>query len=286
MSTRFAAAYGVVALLAAVLTGPALAHEGHDHGAVPPPLSKTDAFELVAVPRDGTLTLFLDRFRTNEPVPGATIEVETPDGPRVATATTDGGYALPVPWLSKPGRHELLATVTAGDAVDVLTVAVTVPDPKVAAAAAPAKPAPAQAALARVSEVAFGKREIPAAGERLLPLRLVERQGDEALLAAVAHVHDLVEADALQLGADLLENLPAIRVRLARDNEQVSAGEVRQRVLVALLVDAEAVDLDRADAVLVRAGGVVVVVAVVLVGVHPVAFRSSREAILPGPSRG
>lgn len=134
--------------------------------------------------------------------------------------------------------------------------------------------------------VAFGKREIPAAGERLLPLRLVERQGDEALLAAVAHVHDLVEADALQLGADLLENLPAIRVRLARDNEQVSAGEVRQRVLVALLVDAEAVDLDRADAVLVRAGGVVVVVAVVLVGVHPVAFRSSREAILPGPSRG
>ncbi|MFC6046508.1 RND transporter, partial [Methylobacterium hispanicum] len=89
MSTRFAAAYGVVALLAAVLTGPALAHEGHDHGAVPPPLSKTiaprgealsDAFELVAVPRDGTLTLFLDRFRTNEPVPGATIEVETPDG--------------------------------------------------------------------------------------------------------------------------------------------------------------------------------------------------------------
>ena len=66
MSTRFAAAYGVVALLAAVLTGPALAHEGHDHGAVPPPLSKTiaprgealsDAFELVAVPRDGTLTL-------------------------------------------------------------------------------------------------------------------------------------------------------------------------------------------------------------------------------------
>ena len=182
MSTRFAAAYGVVALLAAVLTGPALAHEGHDHGAVPPPLSKTiaprgealsDAFELVAVPRDGTLTLFLDRFRTNEPVPGATIEVETPDGPRVATATTDGGYALPVPWLSKPGRHELLATVTAGDAVDVLTVAITVPDPKVAAAAAPAKPAPAQAALARVSEVAHGIRE-----------RLMAK--DPALVAAVA----------------------------------------------------------------------------------------------------
>ncbi|KMO37024.1 efflux RND transporter periplasmic adaptor subunit [Methylobacterium aquaticum] len=168
MSTRFAAALRAVALLAAVLAGPALAHEGHDHGAAQPPVSKTiaprgealsDAFELVAIPRDGTLTLFLDHFRTNEPVPGATIEVETPDGPRVATAMADGGYALPAPWLSKPGRHDLVATVTAGDAVDVLTVAVTVPDPKVAAAAAPAMPAPAQAALARVSKVAHDVRE-------------------------------------------------------------------------------------------------------------------------------
>ncbi|QDI82408.1 efflux RND transporter periplasmic adaptor subunit [Methylorubrum populi] len=165
MPIRIAAAYGAVALLAAVLAGPVHAHEGHDHGAAPPPVSKTivprgealsDTFELVAIPRDGTLTLFLDRFRTNEPVPGATIEVETPDGPKVATATPDGGYALPAPWLSKPGRHELVATVTAGEDVDVLAVAVTVPDPK---AAAPAKPTSAQAALARVSEVARGVQE-------------------------------------------------------------------------------------------------------------------------------
>ncbi len=161
--------------------GPALAHEGHDHGAAQPPVSKTiaprgealsDAFELVAIPRDGTLTLFLDRFRTNEPVPGATIEVETPDGPRVATATTDGGYALPAPWLSKPGRHDLVATVTAGDAVDVLTVAVTVPDPKVARGRGACHAAPAQAALARVSEVAHDVRE-----------RLTAK--DPALVAAV-----------------------------------------------------------------------------------------------------
>ena len=157
-----------MALLAAVLAGPVHAHEGHDHGAAPPPISKTiaprgealsDAFELVAIPRDGTLSLFFDRFRTNEPVPGATIEVETPDGPKVATATTDGGYALPAPWLSKPGRHELVATVTAGEDVDVLTVAVTVPDPNTAEAAAPAKPDPMRTALARVSEVAHGVRE-------------------------------------------------------------------------------------------------------------------------------
>ncbi len=166
MSTRLAAALGAVVLSAAVLAGPALAHEGHDHGAAQPPVSKTiaprgealsDAFELVAIPRDDTLTLFLDRFRTNEPVTGATVEIETPEGPKVATATPDGGYALPAAWLSKPGRHDLVATVTAGNEVDVLPVAVTVPAGT--GAAAPAKPAPAQAALSRVSEVARGIRE-------------------------------------------------------------------------------------------------------------------------------
>ena len=168
MSTRFAAVLRALALLAAVLAVPALAHEGHDHGAAPPPVSKTiaprgealsDALELVAILRDGTMTLFLDRFRTNEPVPGATIEVETPEGPRTATATLEGAYALLAPWLSKPGRHELVATVTAGDAVDVLAVAVTVPDRNAAPAALPAKPAPAQAVPARVSEFAHAISE-------------------------------------------------------------------------------------------------------------------------------
>lgn len=167
MSTRLAAALGAMAPLAAVLAGSALAHEGHDHGAAPPPVSKTiaprgealsETFELVAVPRDGTLTLFLDRFRTNEPVTGATIDVETPDGPKTATATPEGGYALTAPWMSAPGRHEFVATVTAGGDVDVLTVAVAVPDPSGRAAAAPAEPSPGRAALSRVSEVAQGVR--------------------------------------------------------------------------------------------------------------------------------
>ncbi|WP_430913395.1 efflux RND transporter periplasmic adaptor subunit [Methylobacterium sp. sgz302541] len=177
MSIRTAAALGAVALLAAVLAEPALAHDGHDHGAAQPPVSKTiaprgealsDAFELVATPRDGTLTLFLDRFRTNEPVTGATVEIETPEGPRTAIAAPDGGYALPAPWLSKPGRHEFAATVTAGEEVDVLAVSVTVPDGK-ATTVVP----PTQAVTSRVSEVARGIRE-----------RLGER--DPTLIGAVA----------------------------------------------------------------------------------------------------
>ncbi|MGF3024049.1 efflux RND transporter periplasmic adaptor subunit [Methylobacterium aquaticum] len=182
MPTRFAAALGAVALLAAVLVGPAHAHGGHDHGVALPSVSTTiaprgealsDAFELVAIPRGGILMLYLDHFRTNEPVPGAAVEVETPEGPRTAMATQEGGYALPVPWLSKPGRHELVATVTAGGAVDVLTVAVTVPDPKGSPTAAPAPAAPTQAVMARVSEVAHGVRE-----------RLGQR--DPTLVASVA----------------------------------------------------------------------------------------------------
>ncbi|WP_457107328.1 efflux RND transporter periplasmic adaptor subunit [Methylobacterium sp. P5_C11] len=168
MPIRPAAALGAVALLAAVLAEPARAHEGHDHGAGQPPVSKTiaprgealtDAFELVAVPRDGTLTLFLDRFRTNEPVTGATLEVETPEGPRTATATPEGGYALPAPWLSKPGRHAFTATVTVGGDVDVLAVSVTVPDGKATMGGAPATPASIQSVTSRVSTIARRVRE-------------------------------------------------------------------------------------------------------------------------------
>lgn len=43
MSSRFAAALGAVVLAAVMLAGPAHAHDGHDHGAAPPPVSKSIA---------------------------------------------------------------------------------------------------------------------------------------------------------------------------------------------------------------------------------------------------
>ena len=66
------------------------AHEGHDHSAQPAPANAgaaprgtatSDAFELVAIVRDGELALFIDRFTTNEPLEGASVEIETPAGP-------------------------------------------------------------------------------------------------------------------------------------------------------------------------------------------------------------
>lgn len=128
-----------VALAAASLSGhDVLAHDGHDHGA-PPPASPVQAapraearsseFELVAVAAEAKLRLYLDRFATNAPVPAAGIEVETPDGPVVATAIGDGVYEMPAPWLARSRSHDLLATVTADGVTDVLDLDLHLPAP-------------------------------------------------------------------------------------------------------------------------------------------------------------
>jgi membrane fusion protein, heavy metal efflux system len=130
-------------LLSALLIGPALAstdralaHDGHDHGAPPTPVSTTIAprvdasstlFELIGVFRQGKLTLYLDRFITNEPVKDADIEVETPKGAVKATPNPDGTYVLDAAFAAKGERHDLIFTVTAAGDVDVLTGVLTIP---------------------------------------------------------------------------------------------------------------------------------------------------------------
>ncbi len=124
---------------------PARAHEGHDHGAPPPPVSATIApradassedFEMVLVARDGRLQIYLDTFRGNEPVPDAVIEVDGPDGTVKAEPDGSGGYGLPAPWLARPGEHALAITVQAKGLVDVLTASLTIPAPPAPAPAA------------------------------------------------------------------------------------------------------------------------------------------------------
>lgn len=128
------------AALAAALLGvaPARAHEGHDHGAPPPPVSLTIApradassaeFELVAIVRGDRLRIYLDTFRGNEPVVGATIEIDGPDGTVAASPTNDGAYTLEAPWLSRPGNHDLAITVQSGDTLDILAATLTIPEP-------------------------------------------------------------------------------------------------------------------------------------------------------------
>jgi membrane fusion protein, heavy metal efflux system len=122
--------------LALVSIKSAIAHEGHDHGAPPTPVSLTVApridasstiFELIGVLRDNKLTLFLDRFGSNEPVSNAQIEVETPAGTLKAAPNANGTYTLDAAWAAKGPKHDLIFTVTAGNDLDVLTGTLALP---------------------------------------------------------------------------------------------------------------------------------------------------------------
>ena len=96
-----------LSVLLLVTGAPAHAHDGHDHGAPPTPVSSTIApradasstdFEIVVIARGDKLAIFLDTFRENQPVDGAAIEIDAPGG--ILTPTADGSgqlYASPLP---------------------------------------------------------------------------------------------------------------------------------------------------------------------------------------------
>ncbi len=134
MLSHFGRALHALAVTAALgaAVAPAFAHEGHDHkeqppaaaGALPRGEADSSAFELVAVARGENLEIYLDRFATNEPVTGATLEVESPAGPVKATESTDGTYRVAAPWLARGGRTDLIFTVTAGGDTDILPLTI------------------------------------------------------------------------------------------------------------------------------------------------------------------
>jgi len=131
-------AVATIFALAAGAVRSVVAHEGHDHDAPPPPATivsaprgeaASDTVEIVTVARGGVIEIYLDNFRTNAPIEGAAVEVETPEGPATATGTAGQPYRLQAPWIGKPGRHDLIVTVTAGDLLEVLPVSLTIPAP-------------------------------------------------------------------------------------------------------------------------------------------------------------
>ena len=90
-----------------LLAGAAAAHEGHDHGAPPPPVTNTIApridassndFEIVAIARGDRLRLYLDTFRTNEPVKDAQVEIDTAAG-KAPTKWRLPGCSAPAPTI-------------------------------------------------------------------------------------------------------------------------------------------------------------------------------------------
>jgi biotin carboxyl carrier protein len=169
---HWASALVAAALIGGLSVQTAHAHPGHDHGAPPTPVSTTIAprvdassnlFELIGVLRDGRLTIFVDRFVTNEPVKDAVVEVDTPDGNVKATANPDGTYSLPAAWARKGASTDLIFTVTAGQEIDVLTGSLQVPGEDSAVAAV------VQSSWLIASAVASGVRERIVAYDPTLP---------------------------------------------------------------------------------------------------------------------
>ncbi len=136
----------------------ASAHEGHDHGEPPPATTlpslapraeaSGDLFELLLRLDGAQLTLWVDRFASNEPVTTARVEVEGPGWKAAATPAADGSYRLDAPVaLRQPGAHPLVLTVQLtgpqGEEADLLETTLRVPDPQGApaiTAAAATKP--------------------------------------------------------------------------------------------------------------------------------------------------
>lgn len=123
-SLKHLAAAAAILLVAHV----AVAHEGHDDApetapgvAGAPRLAvHSDLFELVAVVEHGAMTLYLDRYASNEPVTDAKIEVESGKERGMATPNADGSYTFASKVLATPKSGSFTFTVIAGKDSDLL----------------------------------------------------------------------------------------------------------------------------------------------------------------------
>jgi cobalt-zinc-cadmium efflux system membrane fusion protein len=108
----------------------------------------------VAVAQGTTLLAYLDRFATNEPVNGASVEVSA-DGEAVMASPVegeDGVYRLQAAWLSKPRPHELTVSITSDDAADLLIGTLEIPAAAAEQASGAAQPSGVSGVLGRVRQ--------------------------------------------------------------------------------------------------------------------------------------
>jgi len=133
----------VIGLAAPAIAGPG--HEGgHDHDEAPlvtagPALPRfeahSDLFEAVGVVNHRELSLTLDAYATNEPVPDAQIELESGTFKAVGEFRPEQGrYRFDAGPFVAPGTHPITLTITAGNDVDLLAADLIVPEERAAAA--------------------------------------------------------------------------------------------------------------------------------------------------------
>lgn len=94
--------------------------------------AKSDLFELVGTLTGGELSIFIDRFASNEPVLQAQVEVESGGLKAQAKFQVDmGNYTIDdsamLKKLTTPGEYPLVITVLAGKDSDLLDAVLRVP---------------------------------------------------------------------------------------------------------------------------------------------------------------
>jgi len=92
--------------------------------------TRTEAFEMVGRLEGAELTLFINRFETNEPVLDAQVELESGALKVKAPFLADhGSYSVAdaafLKALAEPGQHPLVITVVAGNDADLLEATLT-----------------------------------------------------------------------------------------------------------------------------------------------------------------
>lgn len=231
---------GLVALFCILSPAAAVSHEGHSHGDEAPPATVVTApratgasplFELVAVANGPALTVYIDRFETNEPVEGAEVSIETPAGSVTGKVAGDT-YLVDAPWATEPGEYELLFTVAAGTDIDFLTATLIIPEPL--PVAAPASPNPALAQFFdRPSRAEALKFAALAGAGFLLGLAIMALQRRRPLAAGIA-----VVIVALAVGTTVaMAQTPALGETVVRDVAQrlpdgrIFAPKAAQRIL-------------------------------------------------------
>lgn len=117
----------------------ARAHEGHSHdddsakaalaaSAYPRTTAQSELYEVLGIVRDKRLTVYIDRFASNEPVTDVRLKVAIGDGdPAEATPTGNGSYVVPVSDLQAAGSVEVVFTIEANTGDDLLVSSLSIP---------------------------------------------------------------------------------------------------------------------------------------------------------------
>ena len=86
-------------------------------------------FELLGLIEAGGILIYLDDLKTNEPIVGAIFDIDVGTSGRSLTLkeVEPGLYWADAKWLSRPGSHDLVISVTAGNRTDLLGTTVVTP---------------------------------------------------------------------------------------------------------------------------------------------------------------